>query len=324
MRALLFDPDGSPRLRLGEVPEPLPTESEMMIEVAAISLNFGELAFGHPHGATASVPGWDAAGTVIKVAANGSGPPVGTRVVTFGWDGGWAELRTVETANVAVVPDSVELGTVSALPVAGVSALQALRRLGPVIGRRVLVTGASGGVGRYAVQLATLAGAHVIASVGSPARTAGLSELGAAEVVVGLEGVSAPVFGVLDNVGGAQLADALALLEPGGVVQWIGRASCMPLTLEVDDVERHPPWRLERFSVAAPFGTDLAYLVGLLECGALDPQIGWRGEWSRASEAVDALLTRGVMGKAVLDVRGQSSPSTRSPRRASEPTGVPR
>ncbi|WP_225987003.1 zinc-binding dehydrogenase [Streptomyces spectabilis] len=91
----------------------------------------------------------------------------------------------MDTADLAVVPDAVDLGAAGALPVAGVSALQAVRRLGTIEGRRVLVTGASGGVGRFAVQLAALAGAHVIASTGSPERAAGLRELGAAETVQG-------------------------------------------------------------------------------------------------------------------------------------------
>lgn len=79
--------------------------------------------------------------------------------------------------ELAVLPDAVDTGTAAALPVAGVTALRALRGLGPLLGRRVLITGASGGVGRFAVQLAARAGAHVIAAVGSAARGAGLSAL---------------------------------------------------------------------------------------------------------------------------------------------------
>ena len=303
MRALFFDTDGSHGLRLGEVPDPVPRDFEALVAVGAVGLNFGELAFKPARHEPRAIFGWDAAGVVTKPAANGAGPPAGTRVVTFGWRGAWAELRAVDTAELAVVPDSVDLGAASALPVAGVTALQALRRLGAVIGRRVLVTGASGGVGRYAVQLAARAGADVIASVGGSERRTGLSELGAADVVIGLEGVSEPVSGVLDTVGGPQLADMLALLENGGTVQWIGRASRAPLTLEVPRVEQHRPWRLEHFSVRTPFGPDLAYLVRLLAQGALDPQIGWRGPWDRAAEAADALLSREVKGKAVLDIR---------------------
>jgi NADPH:quinone reductase-like Zn-dependent oxidoreductase len=125
-------------------------------------------------------------------------------------------LRAVDTADVAVVPDSVDLGAASTLPVAGVTALQSLRRLGNVMGRRVLVTGASGGVGRFAVQLAARSGANVIASVGSPARGAELSDIGASEVAVGLHEVTGRLFGVLDMVGGPQLANVLGMLDEGG------------------------------------------------------------------------------------------------------------
>ena len=100
-------------------------------------------------------------------------------MVTLGWSGAWAELRAVDTGELAVLPDGVEHGAAATLPVAGVTALRALRRTGPALGRRVLITGASGGVRRFAVQLAARAGAHVIAAVGRPERGAGLAELGA-------------------------------------------------------------------------------------------------------------------------------------------------
>ncbi|MFI7643766.1 zinc-binding dehydrogenase [Nonomuraea sp. NPDC049400] len=301
MRALVHNPDAPHGLCLGQAPDPVPRDDQVLVQVRAISFNLGELKnlAAHPPG---HVSGWDAAGIVVKAAADGSGPPAGARVVTFGWTGGWAELRAVDTSELAVVPDSIDLGPASALPVAGVSALQALRGLGPVLGRRVLVTGASGGVGRYAVQLAARAGAHVIAAVGSPERGIGLTGLGAAEVVVGLDNVSEPVHGVIDNVGGPQLSDAVTLLADGGVIQWIGQASDQPTVLDARQRAGHRSWRLESFAVAAPFGPDLAVLVDLLAKGEIDPQVGWRGPWERASEAAHALLSRQVQGKVVLDV----------------------
>jgi NADPH:quinone reductase-like Zn-dependent oxidoreductase len=296
MRALTYD-DAGPRLI--EVAEPALGGSQALVEIHAISLNFGELTYRQP----VQVPGWDAAGVVIQAAADGSGPPPGSRVTTFGWDGGWAERRAVATNELAVVPDTVDLGAAATLPVAGVTALQAVRRLGAVLGRRVLVTGASGGVGRFAVQLAARAGAEVVASVGSPARGERLIELGAKEVVTGLDQIEGSVFGVLDNVGGARLAEAFALLESGGSVQSIGKASGEATVIDFE-AERHrgPGRRIEPFVVTTPFGPDLTYLVGLLAEGGLDPQIGWRGTWDRAAEAADALLSRRVRGKAVLDL----------------------
>ncbi|GAA2422446.1 zinc-binding dehydrogenase [Actinomadura vinacea] len=303
MQALVYDPQVPHRLRLGLAPDPAPTPSQVLVRVAAVSFNFGEIAFRPGGGPAGHVPGWDAAGVVVQAAADGSGPAVGSRVVTFGWSGAWAELRAVDTGDLAVVPESVDLGQAAALPVAGATALQAVRRLGPLIGRRVLVTGASGGVGRYAVQLAARAGAHVIASVGGPARGEGLRELGAAEIVFGPSEVSGRVYGVLDNVGGPQLAQAYNQLENGGIVQAIGMASREPTLIDFEEARtRVDRGRLETFNLTTPLGDDLVYLVHLLRRGGLDPQIGWRGPWDNALEAAESLLARRVPGKVVLDL----------------------
>ncbi len=130
--------------------------------------------------------------------------------------GAFAERSAVEVGALAEVPPSVDLAEAAASPVAGVAALRALRAAGAVLGKRVLITGASGGVGRFAVQLAAHAGAHVIASVGSVARGEGLAKAGADEVVVGLDGVDQPVDVVLDNVGGPQLVAAWEQARGGG------------------------------------------------------------------------------------------------------------
>ncbi|MBP1819777.1 zinc-binding dehydrogenase [Mycobacterium sp. OAE908] len=303
MRAVIYDPQARATLRLADVDEPVAAESEAIIEVRATALNFGEVHFIDRMRQPGEVPGWDAAGVVAQAAADGSGPPVGSRVVGFNGAGGWAQRRAVPTENLALLPDSVDFGPAAALPVAGVTALQALRRLGPVVGRRVLITGASGGVGRFAVQLAARAGAHVIAAVGSAARGAGLGDLGAAEVVVGLADVTDPVFGVLDNVGGQLLADAFRLVDDGGSAQSIGMASNQPTTIDFEAERQFGVHkRLEPFTVRAPFGPDLGYLVELLVAGEIDPQIGLRTSWDEVADAAEALLDRRVAGKAVLDV----------------------
>jgi NADPH2:quinone reductase len=303
MRALVFAPDADHGLELGEVREPEPRPSETRVRVASVSLNFADVAFLRDRQAPGAVPGFDAWGVVIAAAADGSGPPPGTRVVTFGWSGAWAEQRAVDTGEMAVVPDGMDLGVAAAIPVAGVTALRALRRLGSLVGRRVLITGASGGVGRFAVQLAARAGAHVVAVVGSPERGDGLTALGAAEVVVGVDSVSGPVYGALDNVGGRALAEVFALLEPGGSVQSVGMASLEPTTIDFEQARlRGGDTRIEAFAIGPGFGRDLEFLVALVAAGELDPQIGWRGPWEKAADAAAALLGRRVRGKAVLDV----------------------
>jgi len=302
VRALVFDPAAKAGLRLGDTQDPVPGPSQALVRVAAISLNFADLAFLRDRKTPGAVPGFDAAGVVVSAAGDGSGPPAGDRVVTFGWAGGWAELRAVETTEVAVVPDGLDIGLAAAIPVAGVTALRALRRLGSLVGRRVLITGASGGVGRFAVQLAARAGAHVVASAGSPQRGEGLAALGAAEVVTGLDGVTQPVFAVLDNVGGHTLSQAYALLEPGGCAQSVGMASLEPTSIDFEQARLRGGGRIEAFTVGDHFGPDLAYLIGLVAAGELDPQVGWRGPWHKAAEAAAALMERKVRGKAVLDV----------------------
>ncbi|WP_018599274.1 zinc-binding dehydrogenase [Mycobacterium sp. 155] len=304
MRAIVYDPQAPAKLRFDDVTEPAVADSQALIDVHAIALNFGELHFIEQMRRPGEVPGWDTAGVVTRAAADGSGPPQGTRVVGFSGEAGWAERRAVTTDNLAELPEFVEFDEAAALPVAGVTALQALRALGPVVGRRVLITGASGGVGRFAVQLAARAGAHVIAAVGSPARGDGLTELGADEVVVGLDSMTEPVFGVLDNVGGTLLAQAFSLVDDGGSVQSIGMASNEPTTIDFEHERRlGNRKRLEPFTVRAPFQADLQYLLTLLADGELDPQIGLRDSWDNISAAAQALLGRKVAGKAVLRVQ---------------------
>ncbi|RKN12220.1 zinc-binding dehydrogenase [Streptomyces radicis] len=300
MRALVVDPEAPGALRLGRAPEPGPGPGQLLLDVRHFSLNRGEVEFAglRPPG---TVHGYDAAGVVARAAADGSGPAVGARVVAFG-AGAWAERMAVDTGAVAEVPDGVGLAEAAALPMAGVTALRTLRARS-VLGRRVLITGAAGGVGRYAVQLAALGGAHVTASVGSAARAAGLRELGADAVVVGLDGVDRPVDLVLDTVGGPQLVAAWALLAPGGAVRHIGYASMEPAVF--------PPGALFSLGAAKTLGSfgdmrepgpDLAALLGFVADGRLSPEIDRRAPWERFAETARDLVERKVAGKAVLDV----------------------
>ncbi|MEU7486142.1 zinc-binding dehydrogenase [Streptomyces sp. NPDC042319] len=300
MRALMPAPDAPAGLALATVDAPEPRPDQVLVEVRHLSLNYGELHFlsRFPAGA---IPGWDAAGVVVAAAANGSGPAVGTRVLTYGMGGAWAELRAVDLDELAVVPDSVDLARAVTLPVAGVTALRALRAAGPLLGRRVLITGASGGVGRFAVQLAALSGAQVIASVGAEQRGRGLAVLGADQVTVGLDGITEPVDVVLDTVGGPQMVAAYQLLAPEGTVLSIGCAS--------GEAAVFPPYStvgpgrsLVSFRIGNRLGADMAVLLHLLEQGRLSPEVAHHAPWEKAADAVDALFGRQLRGKAVLDV----------------------
>ncbi|KAA2260437.1 zinc-binding dehydrogenase [Solihabitans fulvus] len=310
MRALVVDPTAPSRLRLGEAPDPVPGPGQVLIEVRHSSLNSAELFFAE-RSEPGTVLGFDASGIVLASAADGGGPSVGSRVVSFADGGGWAERRAVDAIDVAVVPDLVDLGVAATLPVAAGTALRALEQAGPITGRRVLVTGASGGVGSFAVQLAAIGGAHVIASVGSAASGGGLTELGAAEVVIGLAGMHEPVDVVIDLVGGPQLVAAYGLLSSGGSVQSVGWAS--------GEAAAFPPGatlgRPNPTSITSVYNgaglTDrrrqLQVLLDLLASGRLRAQVGWRGPWEGIDEAVTALSSRVLRGKAVLDVVARSA-----------------
>jgi NADPH2:quinone reductase len=300
MRALLADPAAPMAVRLADAPKPEPGPGQVLIEVHHASLNYGDLNDAKsgrvPPG---GVLGSDAAGVVRRAAAGG--PAAGTRVVAL-TTGAFAEYAVAAVAAVAEVPPSVDLALAAALPVAGVAAVQALRAAGAGPGKRVLVTGASGGVGRYAVQLAAQAGAYVIASVGSPARGRDLARYGADQVVVGLDGIEEPIDAVLDNVGGPQLAAAWKLLAPAGSLQSIGWTSGEPAVFP-PYATVGPAKSLSSFLIGPGAGADLANLVGLVAGGRLSVDVGWRGPLAQVAEAAEALVGRRVNGKAVLDLR---------------------
>ncbi|GAA1107208.1 zinc-binding dehydrogenase [Streptomyces javensis] len=307
MRALLVDHSSPSGLRIGEAADPEPAPHQALVRVTATSLNYGEVAH-RTEAPDGTVLGWDAAGVVERAAADGSGPAAGTPVVTLGANGGWAELRAVDTGTLGVPPAGADPGAISTIPVAGGSALRALRRIGDTLGRRILVTGATGGVGRYAVQLARLGGAYVIATTGDPAAHGdALRALGAHEVIAKPEEVDEPVHGVVDMVGGPQLVAAYDKLAAHGTLVSVGHVTGQPETFPFGALYgnegRHNRSIVTFYLLDRPdIGPDLGWLAERVATGDLDPQITWRGGWDRAEEAVAALLDRRLHGKAVLDI----------------------
>jgi NADPH:quinone reductase-like Zn-dependent oxidoreductase len=308
MRALIVDRSVPAGLRIGEVPDPDPAPHQAVIRVTATSLNHGEVQYVREDAPQDAVLGWDAAGIVEQAAADGSGPPAGTPVVTLGWSGAWAEFRAVDTDLIGTAPAGAEPAALSTVPVAATTALRSLHRLGPLLGRRVLITGATGGTGRYAVQLARLGGAHVVAATGDPAaHGAGLRELGAAEVVTGARDLDAPVHGAIDLVGGSRLVDAYQRLAEGGTVVAVGHSAgadeTFPYGAFFGDQGRHDRSVTSFFLLGCrDLGPDLSWLARQVAIGTLRPSIAWQGDWHRVGEAAEALLSRRLHGKAVLEV----------------------
>src|SRR3954454_7225491 len=186
MRDLVADADSPGGLKLTEVPEPEPADDEVLVEQHATSINRGEVR-RLPQREPGFVTGWDVAGTVVEPARGGAGPQRGARVTGIVRQGAWAERVAVPADAIAEIPDELDFARAATLPVAGLTALRALARGGLLLGQRVLITGGAGGVGRFAIQLAHRAGAHVTAVAGSPERAAGLDRLGAAEVITGFD-----------------------------------------------------------------------------------------------------------------------------------------
>jgi NADPH:quinone reductase-like Zn-dependent oxidoreductase len=308
MRAVVVDPGVAGRLAIRAVDAPQPAPSELLVRVKAISLNRGDVREAH-FAADGARIGWDFAGTVERAAADGSGPMAGTRVVGTLPTGAWAELVAAPAAAVASLPDVVSFAQAATLPIAGLTALYALERGGPLIGRTVLVTGASGGVGLFACELARLGGAQVVGVVRSAAHEAAVREAGAHAVVVGQDCQAAAPFGpfhtILESVGGTSLASALRLLAPDGTCVLYGRSGAGEATIDAAHFFLLGGATLYGFIIfheltRYPAAEGLARLVQLVAAGVLHPRIAVEAPWTDIADVAQQLLDRRFPGKAVL------------------------
>lgn len=228
MRAVVVDGVGGPELlQVRAVPRPVPGPGEVLVKVAFGSVNAvdrrvreGYLLDYAPRPYTA---GADFAGTVEEAGAGADLAP-GTRVAggLMPNTGGYGEYVRIKASEVARIPDGVSFEQAASLPVAGLTAWSAIVGLGELrAGQRVLVQGAAGGVGHFAVQLAHRIGAHVT-GVASAGKAGFVRALGADEVLDYADPDYALALRdldlVVDGVGAASIARAYGALKPGGRV----------------------------------------------------------------------------------------------------------
>ena len=302
-----------PSVVLAAVEQPRPRPNEALVKVEAYSVNRGEtfqLEAPRPDWR----PGKDVAGLVIQAAADGSGPAVGTRVVGHPPQGGWAEYVAVPTDSLAELPDAVPSAAAAALPLAGLTALRLLRATGAASGRRVLITGASGGVGHYFVELGAAAGLEITAVSSSAERGVRLLALGAARVVPTIDAADGPFDVVLESTGAPNLPTALGKLARRGTLIWFGQASRQPATLDFFDFFAGPESAtIRHFHYAdadTGYGEDLRTLVRLVASDRLHPEIGLVADWTQTADVLTRLRDRGVRGNAVLTVNSVDTLNT--------------
>jgi NADPH2:quinone reductase len=312
IRAIVVDPAASGRLAIKPVELRDPDRDEVVVKVTAISLNRGETRRAVQQAEPGWRPGWDFAGIVEREAADSSGPKTGTRVVGLLPNGAWAERVNCRSHAVAALPNAVSDAQAATLPVAGLTALHALRQGGLLLGRKVLVDGASGGVGHLACQLAQAAGALVWGHVRREEQRNQVAAWCDGRVVVGPDLSAArdhgPYWLIVDSVGGSALKAALGMLAPNGTCVTLGISEGPTVTFESRDLFSTGGARLygltlfhELMSVERA-GIGLALLAGEIAAGRLKPKIAVEAKWDEVGAIAKRLIDRDFTGKAVLHI----------------------
>ncbi len=321
MRAIVQNGYGSPDiLRTAHIARPAVAPDEVLIKVRAAGVDRGVLALtaGEPYvvrlglglrGPHGRVAGMDVAGTVIEVGAGVSGFSVGDEVFGIA-RGSYAECAAAKAHKLSRKPASLGFESAAVVAVSGVTALQGLRDAGRLrAGQQVLVIGASGGVGSFAVQLAKVFGAEVT-GVCSTAKTDLVRSLGADHVVDYTRDDFADAsrrYDLIMDVGGdsglARLRSALTgqgtLVIVGGenAGKWVGLGR-QTRALAVSPFVRQ---RLTTF-IAKQRQADLETLAELIEAGKVAPYVGATYPLSRVPDALRALQAGQARGKIAITV----------------------
>jgi NADPH:quinone reductase-like Zn-dependent oxidoreductase len=313
-----YGPPGD--LRLEDVARPTPGDDQVLIRVRAASVNpydwhmmrgepyFVRLLVGLRAPQGSGIPGVDAAGIVEAAGASVTEFRPGDEV--FGsCSGTLAEFTLARERNVAPKPENLALEEAAALPGAGVTALQAVRDHGAVAaGRRVLINGAAGGVGTFAVQIAKALGARVT-GVCSTANVELVRSLGAEDVVDYTRDDflrTGPYDVIVDNVGNRSLWALRRALSPTGTLVVVGGGGGRVLgglarKLWATQLDRFVHQRVVSF-IARVGKADLLALKELVESGEVAPVIGRTYPLHEAPDAIRHLETGHARGKVIVSV----------------------
>jgi NADPH:quinone reductase-like Zn-dependent oxidoreductase len=286
-----------------QVPDADPGPGEVLVRIHAAAVNSvdAQLRAGRVpgRGVPPFVPGLDVSGVVERTGPEVTTYVEGDEVVGYlsPAQGGYATHVSAPVEAFVPAPVAIGRAQAAALPLVGLTALQALEAAGVESGHRVLVHAAAGGVGHMAVQLAAARGAHVVATA-RESNHEFLAKLGASELIdhtrTDFADVASDVDVVLDLVGGDYAARSLDTLRPGGVV--------LGLTLSPGDVEQEAQQRGLRYAFfglhASP--DDLRTLVDEVDAGRLVPQVQQVLPLVDAAEAHRLLEARRIRGKVVL------------------------
>jgi NADPH:quinone reductase len=307
MRALVADPDGSPPLALADVPEPTAGPGQLLLRMEAASVNRGEIRTA-PNQPPGTVIGWDVAGTVEAVGDGVTTFTPGERVVAVSPGGGsFAEKVALPAEWAAPLTASADAVRASTLPVAGITAVGILRLARARAGDRVLVTGAAGGVGLLAVQLAAAQGSTVTGQVSSGARAAAVRAAGADEVLIH-PGDGSDVPGeydvILDGIGGHMFSPLLRATAQGGRFVLYGNSAGGTSTFRPEEL--YPKamtvlgFRVFQSVPPAQATRDLANLADQVTSGKLEVSVQATAPIADAIPLVRDLMDRKVTGKVVI------------------------